>query len=102
MQTINNYLELLDKIKENNICVIKIGTTWCGPCKVTHTNMENMEKIYPDVCFINVDADDCDGHIVEHFHVMSVPTTVVTKGGEVISKEVGLQTIQHLEERIAE
>lgn len=100
MQTINNYQELLKAIESNDVCLIKIGTTWCGPCKLTQSNMEELEKTNPDVCFINVDADSSDDAIIEHFHVMSVPVTIVTKNGEVVSREIGLQTVHQLKERI--
>lgn len=100
MQTINNYQELLKAIESNDVCLIKIGTTWCGPCKLTQSNMEELEKTNHDVCFINVDADSSDDAIIEHFHVMSVPVTIVTKNGEVVSREIGLQTVHQLKERI--
>lgn len=100
MVTINKYDELKKAFKDHDECLVKIGTTWCGPCKVTQKNIENIEKYYNDVYFINVDADEADDQILEKFSVRSVPVTIVVKNGEVVSKTVGLQTEVQLKDRL--
>ena len=34
MITINNFDEFNKAINEHELCMVKIGTNWCGPCKV--------------------------------------------------------------------
>ena len=94
----------LDKLKkafvEHDLCVVKIGTSWCGPCKVLEKYIEDVEVLQPDVYFINVDAEECDERILEDYGVRGVPVTIVIKNGEVTSKHVGLQTQKELETRL--
>lgn len=33
MIVINNLDKFKETIKEHDICLVKIGTSWCGPCK---------------------------------------------------------------------
>lgn len=100
MVTINKYDDLQETYKSHETCVVKIGTAWCGPCKLVQKNIENLEKIHPDVYFINVSADEADDQILEDYGVMSVPVTLVVKEGKVISRVVGMQTEAQLEERL--
>ena len=95
-----NELEKFNKaIEEHSLCMVKIGTPWCGPCKMVQQNMENVEKTHNDVYFINVNADEAD-EINEKYGIRSVPVVLVIKDGEVISRSVGVQTQEQLEDRL--
>lgn len=93
----------LDKLKkaftEHDLCVVKIGASWCGPCKEVQKNIENIEKLHSDVYFIDVDAEEAD-EIVDEYNVRNVPVVLVIKNGEVDSKTVGVQTQAQLEDRL--
>ena len=54
MITINNVDELKKVVHDNDTCLIKLGASWCGPCKVIEKNIEDIEKFHTDVCFIDV------------------------------------------------
>lgn len=99
MNIINNYEEFIKAINTHDICLVKIGTAWCGPCKVVQKNIEDIEKLHSNVYFIDVDAEEAD-EIVEKFGVRNVPVVLVIKNGQVDSKSVGVQTQAQLEDRI--
>lgn len=99
MILINNINELEKTIKENELCLIKIGTSHCGPCKIVQRNIEDIEKYNTDVCFINVDAEEADD-IVEKYNVRGVPVVLVIKNGEIVSRTVGIQNQADLENRL--
>ena len=100
MVEINKYDELKKAYQEHELCLVKIGTTWCGPCKVVQINMENIENLHPNVYFISVNADNADDAIIDEYSIRSIPVTLVVKNGEVVSREVGLQTETQLIERL--
>ena len=99
MIKIDNYDELMSSIGTYK-CMLKISTPWCGPCKVVKKNIESIENEYPDVSFIDIDADDCDDKIIEDFGIRGVPVVILYNQGEEIDRTVGLQTVEQLKNRL--
>ena len=99
MVTINNYADFISAINEHEVCLVKIGAEWCGPCKVVQKNIENIEKSYDTVYFIDVDAEKAE-EIVDKFNVRNIPVILVIKNGQVDTKTVGLQTELQLKNRL--
>lgn len=99
MVTINNYADFITAINEHATCLVKIGAEWCGPCKVVQKNIENIEKAYNNVYFIDVNAEDAE-EIVDKFNVRNIPVVLVIKDGQVDTKTVGLQTEAQLKDRL--
>lgn len=99
MVIINELDKLKEAFTEHDLCVVKIGTSWCGPCKVVQKNIEDIEKLHSDVYFIDVDAEEAD-EIVDEYNVRNVPVVLVIKNGEVDSRTTGVQTQAQLEDRL--
>lgn len=99
MVVINELDKFNKAISEHNVCVAKIGTSWCGPCKLVEENIKKIEKSYPDVYFINVDAEESDD-IVDEYNVRNVPVVIVFKDGKCDSRTIGLQTEEQLKSRL--
>lgn len=99
MVLINELDKFHTALKEHDICVVKIGTSWCGPCKVVQKNIEDIEKSHNDVYFIDVDAEEAD-EIVDEYNVRNVPVVLVIKNGKVDSRTTGVQTRAQLEDRL--
>ena len=62
--------------------------TWCGPCRMLSPIVDKIADEHPEikVCKINVDEEE---ELAMRFEVMSIPTLVVIKNGEVVNKSVG-------------
>lgn len=45
-------------VKDNQLVVVKLGATWCGPCCKLDPVIEEMAQKYPDVVYIVLDKDD--------------------------------------------
>ncbi len=56
-------------IQNNNVVVVKLGATWCGPCKAiksdfdalavrTVENLKQLGETRPSIGFISIDIDD--------------------------------------------
>ena len=62
--------------------------TWCGPCRMLSPIVDKIAEEHPEikVCKINVDEEE---ELAMRFEVMSIPTLVVIKNGEVVNKSVG-------------
>jgi len=99
MVVINKLDDFNKAIEEHDLCLVKIGAAWCGPCKVVQKNIQDIEKSHSNVYFIDVDAEEADD-IVEKYGVRNIPVVLVIKNGEVTSKTVGVQTQAQLEDRL--
>jgi thiol-disulfide isomerase/thioredoxin len=74
--------------------VIKISTTWCGPCKVYGPVFEDAAKQFGNVTFTALDADS-DVRAKE-FCVRNVPTTLILKDDVEVHRVTGALTKETL------
>lgn len=75
-------------METEKVVVIDFWATWCGPCKMMAPVVEEVAKDYPDVkvCKVNVDEEP---ELSNAFKIVSIPTIVVIKNGEIIDSVVG-------------
>ena len=61
---------------------------WCGPCRMVSPIVEEIAKENPQYLIgkINVNKEP---ELAEQFHVLSIPTLVVIKDGNVVSQSSG-------------
>ena len=91
MKTITKSEELK---KENS--VLKIGTPYCGPCQLIVENLKLVESKHPEVEFYEVNAEDAED-LVEELRIRNVPTVIRYKDGEEVKRNVGMMTIEQIE-----
>ena len=61
---------------------------WCGPCKMMGPVVEEIagEEAGVKVCKINIDEEM---GLAQRFGVMSIPTFIAFKNGEIAGKQIG-------------
>ncbi|MCZ0704581.1 thioredoxin 1 [Natronobacillus azotifigens] len=73
---------------------------WCGPCKMIGPVLEELDSEMGDkVKIVKLNVDDNQA-TAGQFGVMSIPTLLLFKDGEVIDTVVGFQPKEALEARI--
>lgn len=83
-----------------DLVVIDFFATWCGPCKMLGPVVESMAEKHTDVHFYKVDIDE-EPDLASRFQIMSVPTLLYMKKGQVVSKSVGLVSPADMESAIS-
>lgn len=100
MIQIKNCQDLEKFTASNNLCFLKIGAPWCGPCKTLNKIIEDVEKECSDVMFLEINADDCEEDLITKFGIRNIPVTIVLKDSQIQSKELGVQTKEQIKDRL--
>ncbi len=84
--TKENFDELV--LQAEKPILVDFWAEWCGPCRMVSPLVDEIAEERDDVLVgkINVDAQ---GELAMRFGVMSIPTLLVFKGGEIVNKAVG-------------
>ena len=92
MATILNKTNFQQEIKENNgLAIVDFFATWCGPCKMLTPIIDKLaEEFDGKVKIAKVDIDESP-ELAQEYKVMSVPTVIFVKNGEVVETLVGVQ-----------
>lgn len=93
--TTDNFDKALSAV--SGIAVVDFFATWCGPCKMLAPVIEEAATELPDVSFFKVDIDE-EPDLTSRYRIMSVPTLVFFKNGEVAKKIVGAISFEELED----
>jgi thioredoxin 1 len=73
---------------------------WCGPCKMIAPVLEEIDSEMEDkVKIVKLDVDE-NQETAGNFGVMSIPTLILFKDGEVVDKVIGYQPKEALVEVI--
>ncbi|WP_066292644.1 thioredoxin [Bacillus sp. FJAT-29937] len=74
---------------------------WCGPCKMIAPVLEELDSEMGDkVKIVKLDVDE-NQETAGKYGVMSIPTLIVFKDGEVVDKVVGFQPKEALAELLS-
>ena len=75
-------------IESDKPVLIDFFATWCGPCKMVSPVVDEIANERPDIKVCKLDVDK-NLDLARTFQVMSVPTLVAMKNGEMINKIIG-------------
>lgn len=84
----------MSKEKVTGAELIDFWAVWCGPCKVMEPILEELETEFKDrvkITKLNVD-EEANQEMVQKYNVMSIPTYLFVKDGEVVDQAVGAQS----------
>lgn len=95
--TNTNFNELL---QDSKLVVVDFWATWCGPCRMLSPILDEVEEEMKDkISVVKVNVDDAD-EIAAQFRIMSIPTLLFFKNGQVVDKTVGAMPKPALVEKI--
>ena len=76
-------------MNETGIVFVDFYATWCMPCKAMSSMIEEIAKEHKEIKFVKIDIDKNEELAIQ-YNVMSIPTMMVIKNGEITKTFVGV------------
>ena len=76
--------------------LVDFWATWCGPCKMIAPFVEAIAEERSDVKVGKIDVDN-EPELAIRYKIMSIPTLLVFKNGQLVDKAVGLRSQEQIE-----
>ena len=81
-----NNFELAEKSEKP--VLIDFYADWCGPCRMVSPIVDEIAEENPEYLVAKINVDN-EPELAQQFGIVSIPTLVVMKGGEVVKKVSG-------------
>lgn len=81
----NNYDEV---IKNNSVVLVDFYADWCGPCKMLAPVIEEIASEHSEITVGKVNVDEAPD-LAMKYEIVSIPTLIALKNGEVSAMKVG-------------
>jgi thioredoxin 1 len=101
IKTVTDQTFEADVLKSDKPVLVDLWAAWCAPCRAMEPAIEEVAKEYAGkitVAKLNVDENP---ELAQSLDVMSIPTMMMFKGGQPISRLVGLSTKERLSGAVA-
>lgn len=84
--TKNNFQE--EVLNSEKPVLVDFWASWCGPCRMVVPVIEEIAAENSDIKVVKINVDE-EQELAAQFQVMTIPTLMVIKNGEIVSRSVG-------------
>jgi thioredoxin 1 len=87
-------------LQDEKLVIVDFWAVWCGPCRMISPLLDEIEEEMSDqITVVKVNVDDASD-ISMRYRIMSIPTLLFFKNGQVVDKTVGAMSKSVLVDRI--
>lgn len=82
-------------LNEDKLVVVDFFATWCGPCKMLASILEEVQEELKEVKIVKIDIDK-NPNSASKYKVRNIPTIKIFKNGEEVKNNVGFASKEAL------
>lgn len=75
-------------VESNDLVFVDFWATWCGPCRMVSPIVDEISEERSDIKVGKINVDE-QMELAQQFRIVSIPTLVVMKDGQIANKAVG-------------
>ena len=79
-----------DVLESDNPVVVDFGAEWCGPCRMVGPIIEEVSTEYDGKAVVGKVDVDTNQEYAAKYGVRNIPTVLVFKDGEIVTRQVGV------------
>jgi len=98
--TVDNFEK--EVLKSDKPVLVDFWAAWCMPCKMIGPIISEIAEAHSDKVKVGKLNVDEQGEIAQKYNIISIPSLLVFKDGEVVNQRVGAGSRQMIEGMVAE
>ena len=92
--------EQFDNEIKKGVTLVDFHANWCGPCRMLAPILEDVARDLKGKAVVAKMDIDSEQKTAAHFEILSVPTMILFKDGQEVSRLVGLRNADAIKEFI--
>ena len=68
--------------------LVDFWASWCGPCRMVGPILDEIAAEHPEYKIVKINVDE-EPELASRYQVVSIPTLMVVKNGQVVSQSAG-------------
>ena len=68
--------------------LVDFWASWCGPCRMVGPIIDEIAAEHPEYKVVKINVDE-ESELASRYQVVSIPTLMVVKNGQVVSQSAG-------------